>query len=161
MPDDEWKTAARRRLRLKTGEKKLCECGMYKDEMGDHTLSCQKSPWRTRIHDRVRDCLAKQLRKMGSTVDMERVAPQWSKKYKGNDGIDGIKTARIDVVATIPGSNEIQWLDVTIRRPTALTNVMEAATTAGHAAMMGEKEKNKKVWEQSGGRPRYCETDKH
>ena len=46
MPDDEWKTAARRRLRLKTGETKLCECGMFKDEMGDHTLSCQRSPWR-------------------------------------------------------------------------------------------------------------------
>ena len=101
MPDDEWKTAARRRLRLKTGETKMCECGAIKDEMGDHTLSCQKSPLRTRIHDRVRDCLAKQLRKMGATVDLERVAPQWSKKYRGNDGIDRIKTARIDVVTTM------------------------------------------------------------
>ena len=144
MPDDEWKTAARRRLRLKTGESKLCECGMNKDEMGDHTLSCQKCPWRTRIHDRVRDCLAKQLRRMGATVDLERVAPQWAKKYKGNDGIERIRTARIDVVATIPGSNERQWLDITIRRPTAQTNVTKAAKTAGHAAMMGEREKTKK-----------------
>ena len=45
---------------------------------------------------------------------------------------------------TIPGSNELQWLDVTIRRPTAQTNVEGAAMTAGHAAMMGEKEKTKK-----------------
>ena len=145
MPDDEWKTAARRRLRLKTGESKLCECGMNKDEMGDHTLSCQKCPWRTRIHDRVRDCLAKQLTKMGATVDLERVAPQWAKKYKGNDGIERIRTARIDVVATIPGSNELQWLDITIRRPTAQTNVTEAAKTTGHAAMMGEREKRKSM----------------
>ena len=116
MLDDEWKTAARRRLRLTTSESKLCECGMNKDEMGDHTLSSQKCPWRTRIHDRVRDCHAKQLRKMGATVDLERVAPQWAKKYKGNDGIGRIRTARIDVVATIPGSNELQWLDITIRR---------------------------------------------
>ena len=48
------------------------------------------------------------------------------------------------MVATIPSSNEPQWLDITIRRPTAQTNVAGAATTAGHAAMMGEKEKTKK-----------------
>ena len=145
MPDDEWKTAARRRLRLRTGETRICECGMITDEMGDHILTCQKSPWRTRIHDRVRDCLARQLRRMGATVDLERVAPQWSKKYRDNNGTDKIKTARIDVVATIPGSNELQWLDVTIRRPTAQTNVEEAAMTGGHAAWLGEKEKTKSM----------------
>ena len=144
MPDDEWKTAARRRLRLRTGEAKICECGAVRDEMGDHILTCQKSPWRTRIHDRVRDCIARQLRKMGATVDLERVAPQWSKKYKDSNGADKIRTARIDVVATIPGSNELQWLDITIRRPTAQTNVEEAAMKGGHAAWLGEKEKTKK-----------------
>ena len=144
MPDDEWKTAARRRLRLRTGEARMCECGTIRDEMGDHILSCQKSPWRTRIHDRVRDCLARQLRRMGATVDLERVAPQWSRKYRDSSGTDKIKTARIDVVATIPGSNELQWLDITIRRPTAQTNVEEAAMTGGHAAWLGEKEKTKK-----------------
>ena len=30
----------------------MCECGMFKDERGDHTLACQESQWRTRIHDR-------------------------------------------------------------------------------------------------------------
>ena len=144
MPDDEWKTAARRRLRLRVGEAKICECGAIRDQLGDHIVSCQRNPWRTRIHDRVRDCLAKQLRRMGATVDLERVAPQWSKKYRGNEGSDKIKTARIDVVATIPGSNELQWMDVTIRRPTAQTNVTEAAETGGHAAWMGEREKTKK-----------------
>ena len=144
MPDDEWKTAARRRLRLKTGESKRCECGALRDQLGDHILSCQKSPWRKRIHDRVRDCLAKQLRKMGATFDLERVAPQWSRKYRGNDGYERIRTARIDLVATIPGLNELQWLDITIRRPTAQTNVAGAAMMAGHAASMGEIEKTKK-----------------
>ena len=75
-PDDEWKTAARRRLRLWTEESKMCECGMLKDEKGYHALACQRSPWRTRIHDRVRDSLARQLRRMVATVDLERVAPQ-------------------------------------------------------------------------------------
>ena len=149
MPDDEWKTAARRRLRLRTGEARMCECGAIRDEMGDHILPCQKSPWRTRIHDRVRDCLARQLRKMGATVDLERVAPQWSRKYKDRNGTDKIKTARLDVVATIPGSNELQWLDITISRPTAQTNVEEAATSGGHAAWLGEKEKTKKYGNKS------------
>ena len=77
-------------------EARICECGTIRDEMGDHVLSCQKSPWRTRIHDRVRDCLARQLRRMGATVDLERVAPQWSRKYRDSNGTDKIKTARID-----------------------------------------------------------------
>ena len=123
MLDEEWRTAARRRLRLKTEESKMCQCGMLKDEKGDHTLACQRSPWRTRIHDRVRDSLARQLRRMGATVDLERVAPQWSKRYRDQSGTAKIRVARIDAVATIPGSNELQWLDVTIRRPTALTNM--------------------------------------
>ena len=32
MLDEEWRTAARRRLRLKTEESKMCQCGMLKDE---------------------------------------------------------------------------------------------------------------------------------
>ena len=98
MPDDEWRTAARGRLRLRTGEAKMCECGAIRDELGDHILSCQKSPWRTRIHDRVRDCLARRLRRMGATVDLDRVAPQWSRKYRDSDGTDktGLTWSRYD-----------------------------------------------------------------
>ena len=88
--------------------------------------------------------LARQLRRMGVTVDMERVAPQWSKRYRDASGTEKITVARIDLVATIPGSNELQWLDVTIRRPTALTNMEGAARMGGHAATQGEKEKTKK-----------------
>ena len=40
MLDKEWRTAARRKLRLKTEESKMCECGILKDERGDHTLAC-------------------------------------------------------------------------------------------------------------------------
>ena len=49
MRDDDWKTAARRRLRLRTEESRMCDCSLLKDERGEHTLACQKSPWRTRI----------------------------------------------------------------------------------------------------------------
>ena len=66
-----------------------------KDEKGDHPLACQRSPWRTRIHDRVRDSLARQLRRMGATVDLERVAPQWSKRCRDQSGMEKIRVARI------------------------------------------------------------------
>ena len=39
MPDDEWKTAARRRLRLWI---RMCECGLLKEETGDHSLACHR-----------------------------------------------------------------------------------------------------------------------
>ena len=43
MSDEEWRTAARRRLRLKIEESKMCQCGMLEDERGDHTLACQNT----------------------------------------------------------------------------------------------------------------------
>ena len=43
---------------------------------------------------------------MGATVDLERVAPQWSKRYRDQSGMEKIRVARIDAVATIPGLNE-------------------------------------------------------
>ena len=58
--------------------------------------------------------------------------------------MEKIRVARIDAVATIPGSNELQWQDVTIRRPTALTNMEGSARMGGHAATQGEREKTKK-----------------
>ena len=81
---------------------------------------------------------------MGATVDLERVAPQRSKRYRDQSGMEKIRVARIDAVATILGSNELRWLDVTIRRPTALTNMEGSARTGGHAATQGEREKTKK-----------------
>ena len=161
MLDEEWRTAARRRLRLKTEESKMCQCGMLEGEKGDHTLACQRSPWRTRIHDRVRDSLARQLRRMGATVDLERVAPQWSKRYRDQSGTEKIRVARIDAVATIPGSNELQWLDVTIRRPTAQTNMEGSARVGGHAATQGGTRDNEEVREHKGDRPGYSQADQH
>ena len=81
----------------------------------------------------------RQLRWMGATVDLERVAPQWSKRYRDQSGMEKIRVARIDAVATVPGSNELLWLDVTIRRPTALTNMEGSARGRGHAATQGER----------------------
>ena len=78
---------------------------------------------------------------MGGTVDLERVAPQWSKRHRDQNGIEKDRVARVDVVATIPGSNELPWLDVTIRSLTDLTNMEGAARTGGHAATQGEREK--------------------
>ena len=76
----------------------------------------------------------------------ERVAPQWSKRYRDKNGAEKIIVARIDVVATIPGSNELQRLDVTIRRPTALTNMEGSARLGGHPATQGRREKTKRTY---------------
>ena len=100
---------------LKTEGSKICQCGMLKDENVTTHWHVKEFRGRTRIHDRVRDSLARQLRRVGATVDLERVAPQWSKRYRDQNGMEKIRLARIDVVATIPVSNELQWLDVTIR----------------------------------------------
>ena len=86
---------------------------------------------------------------MGATVDLERVAPQWSKRYRDQSGMEKIRVARTDFVATIPGSNELQWLDVTIRWPTALTNMEGSARAGGHAATQGDREKTKKYGNKS------------
>ena len=55
MADDEWRVAARRRLRLRVEHGGTCGCGMTRDERGDRTFSCQRNPWRTGTHNRVRD----------------------------------------------------------------------------------------------------------
>ena len=64
----------------------------------------QKKPIRrTRIHDRARDSLPRQIRKKGTT-------------------------------ATVQGRDELQWLDVTTGRPTAVSNAEGAARLGGFAA---------------------------
>ena len=123
---------------------RMCACGMMRYEKGHPHTGVPENPWRTRIHDRVGDSLAKQLRRMGATADLERVALQWTKKYQDKDGNDKYRVARIDVVATIPGSDELQWLDVTTRRPTAAANVEGGAKNGGFAALQGEKEQTRK-----------------
>ena len=83
----------------------MCQCGMLKDEKGDHTGVPKKSVENT-IHDRVRDGLARQVRRMGPTVDLERVAPQLVETIQGfRAARKRYEFARIDAVATIPGSN--------------------------------------------------------
>ena len=75
---------------------------------------------------------------------MERVAPQWSNKYKYKQGADENRVPGIDVVATIPRRDELQWLDVTFRRPTAVSNVEFAANFGGFSALQGEERKTRK-----------------
>ena len=65
--------------------------------------------------------------------------------------------ARIDVVATVPGVDELQWLDMTIRRPTAVANVEGAARFGGFAATEEETDKKEKIWEQKRDWPGHGE----
>ena len=123
------------RLRLRVRNEGMCTCGMKRNEK-DHTLASQRIPWRTRIHNRARDCLSQQLRKMGATVDLERRAPQWTMMTQDEKGHSRSKLAQIDILVIL-GRDELDWLDVTIRRWTSSQLVHAAASTAGHAADKG------------------------
>ena len=98
----------------------------------------------TRIHDRVRDSLAKQLRRMGATVDLERVAPQWSKKYKDNEGNDEYRFARIDVVATILGLMSCSGSTSQSGGQRQQRMLREAQKTEDSQRFQGEEEKTRK-----------------
>ena len=58
---------------------------------------------------------------------------------------DEIRVARIDVVVTIPGKGDWQWLDATMRRPTAVSNVEGAGRFGGSSAIQRERENEKNV----------------
>ena len=122
MLDGEWKTAVRRRLRICVEECRMCKCGILKDENGDHTVACQKRHWRTRIHDRVRDSVAGQLRRKGAAADTESVAPQRSKQFKDKQSERQVQIGE-DRCCGHNSRDELQCLDITIRRPTAATSV--------------------------------------
>ena len=50
MTDEEWKTAGRRRLRLKVEQYRMCVSCRMKDEKGDFTVACVNNSSRTRVH---------------------------------------------------------------------------------------------------------------
>ena len=52
------------------------------------------------------------------------------RRQKDEQGADEYRVMRIDVVATIPGGDELQCLDVTIRKPMAIANVEGAPSRA-------------------------------
>ena len=146
MLDGERKTAVRRRLCLRVEECRICECGALKDERGDHTLACQKIPWTKTIHDRVRDSVARQLRRMGATAGLERVARLWSKQFTDKHVTDKIRVARIDVVATVLGRDELEWLDMAIRRPTAVPNALRERQDSAASSPPRERKKHERTW---------------
>ena len=71
------------------------------------TLAYQRYPWGTIITNRVGDRLARQLRKMGATVDLERTAPQRTTTTQDENGNSRSKFAQIYIVVTIPGRDEL------------------------------------------------------
>ena len=65
--------------------------------------------------------------------------------------LDRFKRAQIDVVATVPGEDELTWTDVTIRRSTAVKIARAASCEPGTAAPVGDKRKR----QQGGGTSRW------
>ena len=66
----------------------LDSASRMKVQVGSFKRDRRKKDKKRRIHNRVRDKLAQQLRKMerGATVDLERAAPQWTTTTKDEDG---------------------------------------------------------------------------
>ena len=71
-------------------------------------------------------------------------------------GTDKYRVGRIDVVATILGKDELQWLDITIKRPTAATKRQRMVDSLPFRTRERE---NEQVWEQERDRPGHGEAD--
>ena len=76
---------------------------MTREQREHHAVSCQRNPWRTIKHSRLRDKLACVLRRMYATVNLERIAPHWATTLTESSGSKKLKIAHQDVVVTTFG----------------------------------------------------------
>ena len=107
---------------------------MMKDMRRDHTLACQKKLMET------------EDTRQGSTnaglLTWKELLHSGRASGKTVNTICNV--AKIDVVATLPGRDELRWLDIAIRRPTAATNVQGAAHHGGCAALNNNRHRDEK-----------------
>ena len=84
--------------------------------------------------------------KTGASVDARtkrrdlaaiQTAQQWTIVTTDELGRSRFRTAQLDVVVTVPGRDELEWLDATARRSTAVNNVR--ASSGGFATSVGER----------------------
>ena len=107
---------------------------MMKDMRRDHTFACQKMLMET------------EDTRQGSTdaglliwKELLRSGRADGKTVNTNDNV-----AKIDVVAKLPGRDELRWRDIAIRRPTAATNVQGAAHHGGCADLNSNRHRDEK-----------------
>ena len=89
-----------------------------------------------RPHRALAAALARELRRCGAEVDLERTVVELAKR----DQAGNIKEAILDLVVTFPGAVQQQFIDVTIRCPHADRDE-HAADSPGEAASGAAREK--------------------
>ena len=116
-----------------------CACVDEKKRKGrPHTCVPEKSVAEKNTTDREIKTLAQKLSKMAAMVDSERTAPLWTTTTQDENGHFRSKLAQFGIVVTTPWRDELEWLDVAIRRSTSSELVHGAASAAGHVADKGK-----------------------
>ena len=117
-------------------------CGHLLDSKMLHPMVCKQGPARMRPHRALAAALAKQLRRCGAEVDLERTVVELAKVDR--QGVT--QEAILDLVVTFPGSVQPLLIDVTIRCPHA-TRYQHASHTPGEAASTAAREKHDRYGE--------------
>ena len=112
------------------------KCGAPLDPQMRHIWHCRTGVARLRIHNAVVHALARELRRAGGNVDLERAMPSMTRTAAHGELEEGI----MDITCWFPGSLDWYGLDVTVRYAGA-TRYVGAARRPGLAASRGEKEK--------------------
>ena len=97
---------------------------------------CIVASARLRAHRQMVHALAAIMKRAGAEVDIERAVPEWH----GRGPTGAPEEAIMDVVVRWPGTNELHYVDVTIRAPWSKRYVA-AQTLPGSAAEIAWKEK--------------------
>ena len=149
LPDTHWRCATAARLSIggnhvgarcahrKEGCGTRCDqpCG----EWAQHGAVCAVASSRLRAHRQMVHVVAAQLKRAGAEVDIERAVPEWA--GRGPKGAP--EEAVMDIVARWPGTNQLHYLDVTIRAAWA-ARYAESATLPGCSAQAAWREKRRR-----------------
>ena len=112
-------------------------CGHALDPQLIHPQLCKQGPARMRPHRALAAALARELRRCGAEVDLERTVLELARR----DEAGNLKEAILDLVVTFPGTFQQHYVDVTIRCPHA-ARYEHAAVAPGEAASAAAREKH-------------------
>ena len=149
LPDTHWRCATRARLSCEGSDQtvRCCHkkegseqtCGSLCGKWGHHAAVCTMASARLRAHRQMVHALAAIMKRAGAEVDIERAVPEWH--GRGPKGAP--EEAIMDVVIRWPGTNELHFVDVTVRAPWS-GRYTAAQTVPGSAAETAWKEKHRR-----------------
>ena len=118
MLENGWNMTTRRRLRLRV-QKEMIMCEMKRGETKTTRLLAGEVCGEHEHRIEVRDSLAQQLIKVGATVLVWKGRHHSGKRHQKKTATPGSNSFGIDILGTVPGRDELEWLDVTIRPSTS------------------------------------------